>query len=138
MRQVRARKTYSLDTSTIGSGERMAPSLSYAGSVGDRRAAERRDCDPGTTGWVTDVLEQQRWEAGAWNLSTGGAGLILGSHLSAGVRVAIELHHPEREYPLFVWAEVKHAICCPSSNEMWLTGCSFLDGIPGEELHPFA
>jgi hypothetical protein len=97
----------------------------------------RRDINPETTGWATEVLEQERLEAGTWNLSTGGVGLILKSHLDPGMRLVIELYHPRRGEALVAWAEVRHTICCPSFDEMWVTGCSFLDPVEGQKLRPF-
>src|SRR5579872_5298382 len=115
----------------------MLPSESLGRSAAERRSTVRHDCIPDTTGWVTDFLEQGREEAGTWNLSTGGAGLVLGSLHTAGVRLVIELHHPECENVLVASAEVAHTICCPSFNEMWLTGCSFLDPVERKEVQPF-
>lgn len=100
---------------------------SLPGGGAERRESVRHPCNPAAVGWVTDVLEQQRQEAGAWNLSDGGACLVLGAHFGVGNRLAMELHQPALPEGLFAWAQVEHTICCPSFNDMWLTGCSFLD-----------
>ncbi len=87
---------------------------------------------------MTDVLDEVRSVAGPWNLSNGGTALVLDTAFPVGVRVLIELQHPECDAPLVVAGRVEHTLFCPSFKELWLTGCSFINPIDEEELDPFA
>jgi hypothetical protein len=112
-------------------------SLDSLGS-GDRRSSERLSCKDGTLCRVTNVLDQSRAEAGTWNLSTGGACIVLESQQAPGARLAVELFATRREGGVLLWLTVVHSdICCPSTLDMWLTGGAFSKEVPETELEPF-
>jgi hypothetical protein len=85
---------------------------------------------------VTDVLDQSRAEAGAWDISAGGIAVILEEHFSPGARLGAELAAGGCERAVPLWLEVEHSdICFPGYlADLHLTGCSFVGDVPAEEL----
>jgi hypothetical protein len=103
----------------------------------NRRSAERLVCNTGIVCQVTDPLDQFQMPGGMWDVSTGGARVVVEPHYLPGARLAIELRNVGEGTSLLVWAEVKHSLLCPSFREMWLIGCSFVEEVPAKDLQPF-
>jgi serine/threonine protein kinase len=103
-------------------------------AVAMRRAAPRFPCGPKLHCEVTDVLDESRAEAGAWDISAGGIAVILKEHFSPGARLGVELAAGGCESPVLVWLQVEHSdICFPGYlTDLYLTGCSFVGDVPEE------
>jgi hypothetical protein len=101
----------------------------------DRRAVARQDCArPDLVCVVTGPPGQTRAEAALWDLSPAGACLVVESLYLPGERLRVALGDPAAGTRLRLEAEVKHIIRCPTSREMWLTGCAFLREVAAEDL----
>ncbi len=103
----------------------------------ERRRARRYACSSETTCRVINLLDQAEADAGAFNLSTGGTCLVVDAEFALGSRLAVEMRHRGRPGVLLAWAEVRHALACPSFRDLWLTGCCFQVPLPGENVQMY-
>jgi hypothetical protein len=103
----------------------------------ERRTAKRHDVHGSTICRAADVLDEVEVEAGPWNISMGGACLLLESQFPPGARLALALWNRGTTAGLHVCAEVKYALCCPSYHKMWLTGCAFTQEVSEDDLRPY-
>jgi hypothetical protein len=101
----------------------------------DRRAAPRRSCLRTEIACVvTGPPDQKQTDAVPWNISPAGACVVVEPLYLPGERLSVALGDPADGTRLLLDAEVRHTILCPSSREMWLTGCSFLQKVTVEDL----
>jgi hypothetical protein len=115
----------------------MIHSTSDFPGVADRRSTKRLPCNPRTACRVTDLLDQVQRPGGMWDISAGGACVVVEPHYLPGARLAIELRNGGEGTGLLVWARVKHSVLCPSFREVWLTGLSFSEELTEGDLGPF-
>src|SRR5262249_12626145 len=76
---------------------------------------------------VTNPLDQCVIVAGLYNLSAGGAGVVIGPHFKPGARLELHCYTRQAGPSLRFFARVVHAMEVPSFRPSWLTGCSVLD-----------
>jgi len=110
----------------------MFPSNNHWPQLLDRRKDERHAFRSRIYCQVIDPLSEKASIAGPWNLSNGGVCVLVGSQYRPGTHLEMEFRGSGRSDSLNVFAEVVHTVQVPSFEEMWLTGCSFLDE-PSEE-----
>ena len=78
-------------------------------------------------GRVTDLLEQEDYEAYLWDLSNDGVCMVVEPRFPLGTRLFLEVNTSGNHSPFAALVEVRHAdICSPSFRESWFTGCSWI------------